>query len=135
MMKLMESQAGSLSTIHAKNAQTTLRRLAGLMMENPACPQSERAVETKIATALDIVVHLNMEIVREKGRERRKRYVAEIARVELNDERTQAVSVPIFQATASRIQVPIYPPEARMKAELLAGGWDEGRFLAELAGR
>lgn len=78
MLNAMESGAGSLSTTHAKDAATTMRKLTSRAMQ--AGVPAEVAAE-KLAEAIDLVVHITRTDTIVDGEPARRRVVSEVVAV------------------------------------------------------
>jgi len=131
MIKLMESGAGSLSTTHAADAYSTMRKLITCAME--AGPQvSMELAATKLADTIDFIVQMRCEIVRTAGGTSRKfRRVAEVLAVEPGEENKRYSLTSIFRAVPGLCGVADTPPAGPILDQLIASGFDYPAFLAE----
>ena len=131
MIKLMESGAGSLSTTHAADAYSTMRKLITCAMEAGPHVTMELAA-TKLADTIDFVVQLHCQIVRTPdGRNRKVRRVAEILAVEPGEENQRYSLTSIFRAVPGACGVADTPPPRSLLDQLVAHGFDYPSFLAE----
>ena len=81
MIKAMESDAGSISTTHARDGEAAIRKLVTCAMEAGAHVTRELAT-SKLADTIDIIVQVNLETVPlAEGKWRRSRWVSEILHV------------------------------------------------------
>ena len=67
MLKAMESGPGSISTTHARSAEHTIEKLVSCAMEKGPQVTRELAI-SKLAAAIDIVMYLRSEVVRQRRR-------------------------------------------------------------------
>ncbi|NLD76315.1 MAG: CpaF family protein [Acidimicrobiales bacterium] len=82
MIKAMESGTGSLSTTHAANAETCIRKLVTCAMEAGKHVSKDTALE-KIVLVLDVIVQLRRQVVTlPDGSQRLQRWVSEVVIVE-----------------------------------------------------
>jgi Flp pilus assembly CpaF family ATPase len=131
MIKLMESGAGSLSTTHAADAYSTMRKLVTCAMEAGPHVTMELAA-TKLADTIDFVVQMHCEIVHTAdGRSRKVRRVAEILAVEPGEENTHYSLTSVFRAVPGSCGVADTPPPSSLLDQLVAHGFDYSSFLAE----
>ena len=131
MIKLMESGAGSLSTTHAADAYSTMRKLITCAMEAGPHVTMELAA-TKLADTIDFVVQLNCQVVRTPdGRNRKVRRVAEILAVEPGEENQRYSLTSIFRAVPGSCGVAETPPPRLRLDQLIANGVDYRSCLAE----
>ena len=131
MIKLMESGAGSLSTTHAADAYSTMRKLITCAMEAGPHVTMELA-GTKLADTIDFVVQLQCEIVRTPGGGSRKvRRVAEILAVEPGEENKRYSLTSIFRDVTGACALADTPPPRPLLDQLIAHGFDYEAFLAE----
>ena len=131
MIKLMESGAGSLSTTHAADAYSTMRKLITCAMEAGPHVTMELAA-TKLADTIDFIVQMNCEVTRTPGGGGRKvRRVAEILAVEPGEENKRYSLTSIFRAVPGQVGVADTPPPGTILDQLLEAGFDYRSFLAE----
>jgi hypothetical protein len=131
MITLMESGAVSLSTTHAADAYSTMRKLITCAMEAGPHVTMELAA-TKLADTIDFVVQLHCQIVRTPdGRNRKVRRVAEILAVEPGEENQRYSLTSIFRAVPGACGVADTPPPRSLLDQLVAHGFDYASFLAE----
>jgi hypothetical protein len=82
MIKAMESGTGSLSTTHAANAQTCIRKLVTCAMEAGSHVTRDLATE-KLSGCLNLIVQLGRRIeTQPDGTQRLRRWVSEVVLVE-----------------------------------------------------
>ncbi|WP_295699042.1 CpaF/VirB11 family protein, partial [Lapillicoccus sp.] len=82
MIKAMESGTGSLSTTHAANAETCIRKLVTCAMEAGAHVTRDLALE-KLSGCLDVIVQLDRKVVHlPDGTQQLRRWVSEVVVVE-----------------------------------------------------
>lgn len=116
MIKAMESGTGSLSTTHATNAVAAIRKLVTCAME--AGPQVTHALATsKLAAAVDLVVHLDLETTVVDGTSVKRRRVAEIVAVSPGEADTGYATTHVFAPGPDGTAVPqVLPDEYRSLA-------------------
>lgn len=133
MIKLMESGAGSLSTTHAADAYSTMRKLITCAMESGPHVTMELAA-SKLADTIDFVVQMRCEVVRSTrtGTVGRKvRRVAEILAVEPGEENKRYGLTSVFRAVNGHWGVADTPPPQPTLEALIDHGFDYAGFLAE----
>jgi Flp pilus assembly CpaF family ATPase len=130
MIKLMESGAGSLSTTHAADAYSTMRKLITCAMEAGPHVTMELAA-TKLADTIDFIVQMTCEIVTTPVGRRKVRRVAEILAVEPGEENKRYSLTSIFRAVPGGVGVADTPPPGRILDQLVAHGFDYTAFLTE----
>lgn len=130
MIKLMESGAGSLSTTHAADAYSTMRKLITCAMEAGPHVTMELAA-TKLADTIDVIVQMRCEIVPTATGRRKVRRVSEILAVEPGEENQRYSLTSIFRAIPDACGVADTPPPAKLLDPLIAHGFDYAAFLAE----
>lgn len=130
MIKLMESGAGSLSTTHAADAYSTMRKLITCAMEAGPHVTMELAA-TKLADTIDFIVQMRCEIVPTATGRRKVRRVSEILAVEPGEENQRYSLTSIFRAIPDACGVADTPPPAKLLDQLIAHGFDYAAFLAE----
>lgn len=129
MIKAMESGPGSISTTHATDAVSALRKLVTCAME--AGPHVTHTLATaKLAATLRLVVHLELETTPvDDGEWRRTRRVSEIFAVEPGEHELGYATTPVFTKDhASGVAMPTTLPD-RYRA-LAAYGFDHSGYLA-----
>ena len=132
MVLLMESGAGSISTTHAANAKATMRKLVTCAMQ--AGPQvSMELAAAKLADAVDIVVHLNCDILPAAGGKlaRKHRYVSEILEVTPGERPQGFATNTIFAPVPGRCAVAHTRPDS-LWDDLIAKGFNALGFEREL---
>ena len=128
MIKAMESGTGSISTTHASDAVAALRKLVTCAME--AGPHVTHALATsKLASTIDLIVHLDLRTVNDGGVSRRRRRVAEIIAVDPGERETGYATTHVFTHGRDGSAVPaVLPDEYRA---LVADGFDISAYLAQ----
>lgn len=132
MIKAMESGPGSISTTHASDAVSALRKLVTCAME--AGPHVTHTLATaKLAATLRLVVHLDLHTTQvAEGEWQRTRRVAEIVAVEPGEHELGYATTPVFTTDpATRTAVPTTLPD-RYRA-LSVHGFDYTGYLAAQA--
>jgi len=130
MIKLMESGAGSLSTTHAADAYSTMRKLITCAMEAGPHVTMELAA-TKLADTIDFIVQMRCEIVPTASGPRKVRRVSEILAVEPGEENQRYSLTSVFRAVPDACGVADTPPPADLLDQLITHGFDYAAFLAE----
>ena len=132
MIKAMESGTGSISTTHASDAVAAIRKLVTCAME--AGPHVTQALATsKLASTIDVIVHLDLRTVTESGRSTRRRRVAEIIALAPGERETGYATTHVFAPDVDGTAVPsVLPDEYR---SLATYGFDLAGFLAQQEGR
>jgi pilus assembly protein CpaF len=128
MIKAMESGTGSISTTHASDAVAAIRKLVTCAME--AGPHVTQALATsKLASTIDVIVHLDLRTVTESGRSTRRRRVAEIIALAPGERETGYATTHVFAPDLDGTAVPsVLPDEYR---SLATYGFDLAGFLAQ----
>ena len=128
MIKAMESGTGPISTTHASDAVAALRKLVTCAME--AGPHVTHALATsKLASTIDLIVHLDLRTVNDGGVSRRRRRVAEIIAVDPGERETGYATTHVFTHGRDGSAVPaVLPDEYRA---LVADGFDISAYLAQ----
>ena len=128
MIKAMESGTGSISTTHASDAVAALRKLVTCAME--AGPHVTHALATsKLASTIDLIVHLDLRTVNDGGVSRRRRRVAEIIAIDPGERETGYATTHVFTPGRDGTAVPaVLPDEYRA---LVADGFDISAYLAQ----
>ena len=128
MIKAMESGTGSISTTHASDAVAAIRKLVTCAME--AGPHVTQALATsKLASTIDVIVHLDLRTVTESGRSTRRRRVAEIIALGPGERETGYATTHVFAPDVDGTAVPsVLPDEYR---SLATYGFDLAGFLAQ----
>ena len=128
MIKAMESGTGSISTTHASDAVAAIRKLVTCAMEAGSHVTHSLAA-SKLASTIDVIVHLDLRTVHEGGRSTRWRRVAEIIALDPGERETGYATTHIFAPNLDGTAVPaVLPDEYRA---LAAYGFDIGAFLAQ----
>ena len=133
MVLLMESGPGSISTTHAATAQATMRKLVTCAMQ--AGPQvSQELAALKLADTIDIVVHLNCDIVPATGDQlaRKHRYVSEILEITPGEHPRGYGTNTIFSRLPGRCAVANTRPDS-LWDDLIAAGFNALGFERELS--
>lgn len=128
MIKAMESGAGSISTTHASDAVAALRKLVTCAME--AGPHVTHTLATsKLASTIDLVVHLDLRTMNDGGTSRRRRRVAEIIAVDPGERETGYATTHVFAPDPDGTAAPAVLPD--QYRALAAHGFDLGGYLAQ----
>jgi pilus assembly protein CpaF len=128
MIKAMESGTGSISTTHASDAVAAIRKLVTCAME--AGPQVTHALATsKLASTIDVIVHLDLRTVTEGGLSTRRRRVAEVIAIDPGERETGYATTHVFAPDLDGTAVPAVLPDAYRA--LAAYGFDLGGYLAQ----
>lgn len=133
MVKLGESGAGSLSTIHAAGAQHAIDKLISCAMEADG-QLSRQDAAAKVARTVHLVVQMACELVRDPddpSKARHHRYVAEIAEVLPGENEAGYATTVIFKGRPDRCAVAARHP-ARLMERLIGHGFDADGFDAEV---
>ncbi|HEY3409830.1 MAG TPA: ATPase, T2SS/T4P/T4SS family [Propionicimonas sp.] len=133
MIKLMESGSGSISTTHAGNGQTAMRKLITCAME--AGPQvSQELAAAKLADTLDLVVQLTCDVTHtdDDTLGRKHRYVSEILEVTPGERPRGFATNTIFTPVRGRCAVAHTRPDS-LWDELIEAGFNALGFERELA--
>lgn len=128
MIKAMESGTGSISTTHASDAVSAIRKLVTCAME--AGPHVTHELATsKLASTIDLIVHLNLTTERSADGFRRHRSVHEVIAVAPGERETGYATTHLFSPDGSGMARPsILPEEYR---SLASDGFDLAGFLSE----
>ncbi|GGO85081.1 pilus assembly protein CpaF [Nocardioides phosphati] len=128
MIKAMESGTGSISTTHASDAVAAIRKLVTCAMEaGPHVTHSLAA--SKLASTIDLIVHLDLRTANEGGRSTRRRRVAEIIALDPGERETGYATTHVFAPDLDRAAVPAVLPDAYR--DLATYGFDLGAYLAQ----
>ena len=128
MIKAMESGTGSISTTHASDAVSAIRKLVTCAME--AGPHVTHALATsKLASTIDVIVHLDLRTLNEGGRSTRRRRVAEIIAIEPGERETGYATTHVFAPDLDGNAVPAVLPDAYRG--LAPFGFDLTGYLAQ----
>ncbi|GAB2446787.1 CpaF/VirB11 family protein [Nocardioides hungaricus] len=128
MIKAMESGTGSISTTHASDAVAAIRKLVTCAME--AGPHITHALATsKLASTIDVIVHLDLQTINRAGQSTRRRQVAEIIALEPGERETGYATTHIFAPDGDGSAVPAVLPDAYRA--LASYGFDLTAFLAQ----
>lgn len=129
MIKAMESGTGSISTTHASDAVAAIRKLVTCAME--AGPHVTHALATsKLASTIDLIVHLDMRTTTVDGCSLRHRHVAEIIAIAPGERETGYATTHVFAPDINGNASPaVLPDEYR---RLAADGFDLAGYLAQL---
>ena len=128
MIKAMESGTGSISTTHASDAVAAIRKLVTCAME--AGPHVTHALATsKLASTIDVIVHLDLRTLTEGGRSVRRRRVAEIIALDPGERETGYATTHVFTPDGDGTAVPAVLPDAYRA--LAAYGFDLAGYLAQ----
>jgi pilus assembly protein CpaF len=127
MIKAMESGTGSISTTHAADAVSAVRKLVTCAME--AGPHVTQGLATsKLAATVDLIVQLSMETRIVPGGAQRTRRVAEIIALAPGEKEVGYATTHVFRADASGVAVPdVLPDEYRALAHY---GFDLAAYLS-----
>ncbi|MGH9248521.1 MAG: CpaF family protein [Acidimicrobiales bacterium] len=128
MIKAMESGTGSISTTHASDAVAALRKLVTCAMEGG--PHVTHALATtKLASTIDLIVHIDLHTVKHNGTSHRRRRVAEIIALDPGERETGYATTHVFAPELDGTAVPaILPDEYR---SLTSYGFDLAGYLAQ----
>ncbi len=128
MIKAMESGTGSISTTHASDAVAAIRKLVTCAME--AGPHVTHGLATsKLASTVDVIVHLDMRTLTEGGRPTRRRRVAEIIALDPGERETGYATTHVFSPGPDGTAVPSVLPDAYRA--LTGYGFDLNTYLAQ----
>ena len=128
MIKAMESGTGSISTTHASDAVAAIRKLVTCAME--AGPHVTHSLATsKLASTIDVIVHLDLQTITEGGRSTRKRRVAEIIALDPGERETGYATTHVFAPDLDGTAVPAVLPDAYR--DLARHGFDIPGYLAQ----
>ena len=128
MIKAMESGTGSISTTHASDAVSAIRKLVTCAME--AGPHVTHALATsKLASTIDVIVHLDLRTLNEGGRSTRRRRVVEIIAIEPGERETGYATTHVFAPDLDGTAVPAVLPDAYRA--LAPFGFDLTGYLAQ----
>ncbi len=128
MIKAMESGTGSISTTHASDAVAAIRKLVTCAME--AGPHVTHALATsKLASTIDVIVHLDMRTTNDGGRSARRRRVAEIIALDPGERETGYATTHVFAPDLNGTAVPAILPDSYRA--LAAYGFDLSSYLAQ----
>jgi pilus assembly protein CpaF len=127
MIKAMESGTGSISTTHAADAASAVRKLVTCAME--AGPHVTQGLATsKLAATVDLIVQLSMENKVVPGGAQRERRVSEIIALAPGEKEVGYATTQVFRADASGVAVPdVLPDEYRA---LTRHGFDLAAYLS-----
>jgi pilus assembly protein CpaF len=127
MIKAMESGTGSISTTHASDAVAAIRKLVTCAME--AGPHVTHSLATsKLASTIDVIVHLDLRTITEEGRSTRRRRVAEIIALDPGERETGYATTHVFAPDLDGMAVPAVLPDAYRA--LTSYGFDLNTYLA-----
>ena len=128
MIKAMESGTGSISTTHASDAVAAIRKLVTCAMEaGPHVTHSLAA--SKLASTIDVIVHLDLRTAHQGGRSTRRRRVAEIIALDPGERETGYATTHIFAPDLDGTAVPSVLPDAYR--DLVPHGFDLSSYLAQ----
>ena len=128
MIKAMESGTGSISTTHASDAVAAIRKLVTCAME--AGPHVTHGLATsKLASTVDVIVHLDMRTLTEDGRPTRRRRIAEIIALDPGERETGYATTHLFSPGPDGTAVPSVLPDAYRA--LTAYGFDLNTYLVQ----
>lgn len=130
MIKAMESDAGSISTTHARDGEAAIRKLVTCAMEAGSHVTRELAT-SKLADTIDIIVQVNLETVPlEDGKWRRYRWASEILHVAPGEQAKGYATTHVYRPNPrGGPAVPgTLPDELRALEQF---GFDLGGYLAE----
>jgi pilus assembly protein CpaF len=128
MIKAMESGTGSISTTHASDAVAAVRKLVTCAME--AGPHVTPALATsKLASTIDVIVHLDMRTLNEGERSTRRRRVAEIIALDPGERETGYATTHVFAPDLDGTAVPAILPDSYRA--LASYGFDLSSYLAQ----
>lgn len=127
MIKAMESGTGSISTTHAADAVSAIRKLVTCAMEAGAHVTHELAT-SKLAATVDLIVQVSLQTTNTDGVFHRRRRVAEIVALESGERETGYATTHVFAADSTGGAVPGVLPESYRA--LATQGFDLAAYLA-----
>lgn len=132
MLRAMESGPGSISTTHARSGEHTVEKLVSCAMEKGPHVTRELAV-TKLSAAVDIVMHLHVEVVPSPdGTFRKNRWLQEILVVDPSHDAAKGYeATPVFKAGANGRAVATGDLPDRLREDLTRSGFDLDAYKAE----
>jgi Flp pilus assembly CpaF family ATPase len=117
MFKCMQAGAGSLSTIHARNARDTIGRLVTCVV---AANVPEAYAHRLVAQNVDLIVHLSARVDPRTGQ--RRRHVAEVIEVNPGEEGRPATNQ-LFAPGPDGRATPRHSPSEQLLTDLEAAGF------------
>jgi len=127
MIKAMESGTGSISTTHAADAVSAVRKLVTCAME--AGPHVTHELATsKLAATVDLIVQLDLKTTTAGGCSQRTRRVVEVIAISPGERETGYATTHVFFADATGPAMPHVLPESYRA--LAASGFDLAGYLA-----
>ena len=134
MIKAMESGTGSLSTTHAANAETCIRKLVTCAMEAGSHVTRDLALE-KLSGCLEVIVQLARKVVYlPDGTQQLRRWVSEVVVVEPGEREKGYALTHLFGPSADRPAQATGIISERCR-DLVAHGFDLELYQAEADGR
>lgn len=132
MIKAMESGTGSISTTHASDAVAAVRKLVTCAMEAGQHVTHELAT-SKLASTIDLIVHLEMDTTATNGTHQRRRRVAEIIALTPGERETGYATTHVFAPDSDGVARPmVLPDEYRALAR---SGFDLAGYLSQQEGQ
>jgi Flp pilus assembly CpaF family ATPase len=107
MFQAMQACAGSLSTLHARDARGAVERLVTLALDG-STGGAEHAYR-QVAHHIDVIVHIAMRDIRNNdGTRRRRRFISEVVAVDLGDNGRPAFT-DVFTTTGGTLRPGVAP--------------------------
>lgn len=128
MVKAMQSGAGSISTTHARNAQSVMSKLVTCALE---AGESREWAVSALSESLDIIVQASMrDVIDGDGQKRRVRWVSEILAVSPGEDWSRPATTTIFSTIpGTQTLVPGVMPDD-LREELIPFGFDADAYYA-----
>jgi pilus assembly protein CpaF len=132
MLRAMESGPGSISTTHARTAEHTIEKLVSCAMEMGPHVTRELAV-TKLSAAIDIVMHLHVEVVPDGDESFRKnRWLQEVLVVDPSHDAAKGYeATPVFKPGPDGRAVATGDIPDRLRQDLVRFGFDLNAYQVE----
>lgn len=127
MIKAMESGTGSISTTHAADAVAAVRKLVTCAMEAGSHVTHDLAT-SKLASTIDLIVHLDLCTDSDSGVSHRRRRVAEIVALDTGERETGYATTHVFALNPDGSAIPSVLPDSYRA--LAAHGFDLNGYLA-----
>jgi Flp pilus assembly CpaF family ATPase len=107
MFQAMQACAGSLSTLHARDARGAVERLVTLALDGS--PGGAEHAYRQVAHHIDLIVHIAMRDIRNNdGTRRRRRFISEVVAVDLGDNGRPAFT-DVFTTTGGTLRPGVAP--------------------------
>ena len=132
MLKAMESGPGSICTTHARSADHTIEKLVSCAMEKGPQVTRELAI-SKLAAAVDVVVHLRADVTEVgEGTSRKRRWVEEVLVVDPSADAVRGyATAPVFAPNRLGQAVATGKLDDRLARELARHGFDLEAYTTE----